>query len=151
MAGLVALSGQDTVSINNYVFSDYADDNYAELTFPNEIANMKIGKNGNAIYGLNTTGIMSDLKLRLLRGSNDDKFLLNLLNQQQINFASTVLMIGTFVKQIGLGNGSIVSDTYVLSGGIFPKQVEGKSNASGETEQSVAIYMMKFTCQRVLT
>lgn len=141
----VALSGQDTVVLNGRALVDFADSNCAELTFPNEIANVKTGKNGNSIYGLNETGKQAELKLRLLRASNDDKFLANLLIQQQNNFAGTVLLAGTFVKKIGDGQGNITSDTYITSGGVFTKQVEGKMNVEGEVEQSVAIYTIRFT------
>ena len=61
-------------------------------------------------------------------------------------------MIAEFIKKLGDGQGNILSDIYVLSGGIFMKQVEGKSNVEGDTEQSVAIYMMKFSnAPRALT
>lgn len=141
----IALSGSDTININNTVLSDLADGNCVELTFPTDIANVKTGKNGNSIYGLNESGKQCEVKLRVLRGSSDDKFLNNLLVQQQANFAGTVLMIGTFVKKIGDGQGNITSDTYIMSGGVFTKQVEGKTNVEGETEQSVAMYTLKFS------
>lgn len=150
--GSIALSGSDTVNINNNVLSDFADGNCVELTFPNDIANVMTGKNGNSIYGLNETGKQCEVKIRIIRGSNDDKFLNNLLAQQQGNFAGFPLMIGQFIKKIGDGQGNITSDTYIMSGGVFTKQVEGKTNVSGETEQSVAIYTMKFSnAPRVLT
>lgn len=140
----VALSGNDTITINNTPLSDLGDDNCVELTFPNEIAKVKIGKNGNAIYGLDTTGQMSEVNIRVLRGSSDDKFLNNLLIAQQNNFAGTVLLFGTFIKKMGDGQGNITSDTYVMSGGVFSKFPEAKSNVAGDTEQSVAIYMIRF-------
>lgn len=148
----IALSGSDTAVLNNRVLNDLADGNCIELTFPNDIANVKTGKNGNSIYGLNESGKQCELKLRVIRGSSDDKFLNNLLAQQQANFAGTVLMIGQFIKKLGDGQGNITSDTYIMSGGVFTKQVEGKSNVEGETEQSIAIYTVKFSnAPRVLT
>src|ERR1700691_3803837 len=102
----VALSGSDTAVINNQVLSDFADGNIVELTFGQDIANVKTGKNGNSIYGLNETGKQAEVKVRVLRGSSDDQFLQNLLTQQQANFAGTVLMIGQFVKKIGDGQGN---------------------------------------------
>ncbi len=141
----VALSGSDTISLNNHVFADLADGNCVELTYPNDIANVKTGKNGNSIYGLNESGKQCEVKIRLLRASTDDKFMNNLLVQQQNNFAGTVLLIGQFVKKIGDGQGVITSDTYVMSGGVFTKQVEGKSNVEGEVEQSIAIYTIRFS------
>jgi hypothetical protein len=142
--GAVALSGNDTITINNHVFADLADGNCVELTFPNEIASVKTGKNGNSIYSFNTTGMQCEVKIRVLRASADDMFLQNLLNQQQNNFAGTVLMIGQFIKKIGDGQGNITSDTYTMSGGVFMKQVEGRSNVEGEVEQSIAIYSIRF-------
>ncbi len=68
-----------------------------------------------------------------------------LLAQQQNNFAGWPLAIGEFVKKLGDGLGNITSDTYVLSGGVFTKQVEAKMNVEGDTEQSVSIYTMKFS------
>jgi hypothetical protein len=148
----VALSGSDTINIQNRVFTDLADGNCVELTFESDIATVKTGKNGNSIYGLNETGKQCTAKIRVLRGSGDDKFMQNLLTQQQSNFAGTVLLIGQFIKKIGDGQGNITSDTYIMSGGVFIKQVEGKMNVEGETEQSIAIYTLRFTnAPRVLT
>jgi len=143
--GSVALSGSDTLTIQNHIFADFADANCAELTFPNDIANVKTGKNGNSIYGLNESGRQCELKLRVLRASDDDKFLNGLLAAQQLNFAGTVLLSGQFIKKIGYGDGKIASDTYVLGGGVFVKQVEGKTNTEGDVEQSIAMYTIRFS------
>lgn len=140
----VALSGNDTININNRVLADLADANCVELTFPTDIANVKTGKNGNSIYGLNETGKVCEVKIKVVRGSADDKYLNGLLAQQQNNFAGTVLAIGQFIKKIGDGRGNITSDTYIMSGGVFTKQVEGKSNVEGDTDQSIAVYTLKF-------
>lgn len=148
----VALSGADTVILNNRIFSDLADGDCAELTFPNDIAQVKTGKNGNSIYGLNEMGKQADFKLRLVRGSADDKYLNNLLAQQQLGFENTVLNNGEFIKRIGDGKGNVTNDTYIVSGGIFVKQVEAKTNVEGDAQQSVAVYEMKFSnAPRVLT
>lgn len=148
----VALSGSDSVIINNRVLVEFADNDVAVLTFPNDIAMVKTGKNGNTIYGLNESGKQAELKLRMIRGGDDDKFLNNLLVQQQANFAGTNLMIGQLVKKIGDGAGNVANDTYILSGGVFTKIPEAKSNVEGDTEQSVAIYTIKFSnSPRVIT
>lgn len=141
----VALSGNDTITINNTILTDLADGDCVVLTFPNEIATLKVGKNGNTIYGLNETGKQAEVKIRLIRGSADDKFLNSLLTQQQANFAGFVPMLGEFVKLIGDGKGAIINDTYILSGGVFNKQVEGKSNVEGDATQSVSEYMLRFS------
>lgn len=142
---VAVLSGQDTIIINNQVFTGLADGNCVELSFPNEIANVKTGKNGNSIYGFNESGKQCEVKMRLVRGCADDQFLNNLLSQQQANFSGTVLMIGQFIKKLGDGAGNISSDTYILSGGVFSKQVEAKMNTDGDVDQSVSMYSMKFS------
>ena len=83
--------------------------------------------------------------LRLIRGSADDKYFNGLMRIMMNDAASFVLMGGTFVKRIGNGLGFIHSDTYQLTGGVFTKQVEVKSNSEGDVDQSVAIYTLKFT------
>lgn len=141
----VALSGSDTITLNNNLFTGLADGDCIKLTFPNDIANVKTGKNGNSIFGLNEMGKQCAVEMRLIRGCLDDKFMNNLLVQQQANFAAFPLMFGEFIKQVGNGLGVISNDTYILSGGVFVKQVEAKTNVEGETEQSISIYMMKFS------
>ena len=148
----IALSGSDTIVINNRIYADLADGDCVKLTFPNDIANLKTGKNGNSIYGLNESGKQVDGELRLIRGSADDKFTNSLLAQQQSNFAGFVLLTGQFIKKLGDGLGNILSDTYILSGGIFLRQVDAKTNVEGETEQSIAIYRFRFSnAPRILT
>ncbi len=142
---VVALTGQDTVVINGRVLNDLADANVAELTYPNDIAAVKTGKNGNSLYALNESGRQADFKLRVVRGSDDDKFLLNLLNNQRNNFVGFVLMTGQFVKKLGDGTGSLTSDVYDVSGGIFKKNVPGTQNVEGDTNQAVADYEMVFS------
>lgn len=148
----VAMSGNDVITINNTVLADLADGDCVMLDFPNEIASVKTGKNGNSIYGLNESGKQATLRLRVIRGSADDKFLNSLLTQQNANFAGTVLVIGEFVKLIGDGKGNITNDTYITSGGVFAKQVPGKSNVEGDSAQSVAEYEIRFSnAPRALT
>jgi hypothetical protein len=141
----VSLTGSDVIIINANVLSDLADQDIADLTFPNDIAQAKTGKNGNSIYALNESGRQADFKIRLIRGSGDDKFMNALLALQLANFAAFPLMQGQFTKNVGDGTGNVTQDTYVLSGGIFVKVPAAKSNTEGNTDQSVVMYEMKFT------
>lgn len=141
----VSLTGDDTIIINNRVLSDLGDADAGALTFPNEIATLKTGKNGNVIYSLNQTGQECELVLRVIRGSSDDKYLNNLMAQQLANFPSFILMSGEFIKKIGDGEGNVSNDIYIMNGGIFMKKVETKSNQEGDQEQSIAIYNIKFS------
>lgn len=148
----VAMSGSDTVILNGRVMTDLADGDIAVLTYPNNIAEVKTGKDGNSIYALNEQGKNAELALRVIRASADDKFLQQLITSQQQNFAGTVLVIGEFVKKIGDSRGNIAGDTYIASGGIFTKLIEAKSNVEGNTDQSISEYKIKFSnCVRVIT
>jgi hypothetical protein len=148
----VAMTGNDTAVLDDRVLNDLAEGNCIEVTFPNDIAQVKTGKNGNSVYALNETGRQCEMKLRLIRGSADDKTFQGKFAAQQRDFAAFVLMSGQFIKKIGDGQGNVTSEIYILSGGIFTKPVEGKSNVEGETEQSVSIYTLKFTnAPRTLT
>lgn len=140
----IAMSGNDTLTINNRVIVDAATDDWAELTYSDDIANLKTGKNGNSIYGLNETGKQAELKLKVLRGSSDDIFLNGLLSQQQLSFETFPLMTAELIKKLGDGAGAVKNDTYVLSGGVFSRQVDAKSNVSGDTDQSTSMYTFKF-------
>ena len=141
----IALSGNDVVKINSKILADFADGDIAVLTFPNELAALKTGKNGNTIYALNETGKQAELVLRLVKGSSDDKYLSSLLSSQKNNFSSFILLNGELVKRLGDGAGNIVSDTYIMSGGVFTKEVEAKSNVEGDTAQSVSTYTIRFS------
>lgn len=141
---VVAMTGSDTIIINDRLLTDLADGDCFTLEFPDEIANLTKGKNGNTIYSLNETGKRAEAIARVIRGSDDDKYLNNLLIQMQSNFAGFILMTGEFTKKVGNGQGVITNDTYVLSGGIFTKQVAGKNNVAGEAEQSVSIYTIQY-------
>ncbi len=141
---IFVMTGSDTMSVNGRVLTGQADDNWGDLKFPNPVANMKTGKNGNTLYGFNATGKNCEQTLRLIRGCDDDQFLNGLLQQQVYNFAGFVLLYGQFIKKLGDGAGNIMSDIYNLGGGVIEKQTEAVSNTSGDTNQSVVIYMIKW-------
>lgn len=141
----VALSGNDSMTLNGRIFSDFADGDCVLLDFSGEIAAVKTGKNGNSLYSFNASGLQCSLKVRLIRGSSDDKYMNAMLEAQNSNFEGTVLSQGQFVKRIGDGQGNVIKDTYVMSGGVFTKKPQAKNNVEGDTEQSVSVYEMKFS------
>lgn len=138
------ITGADTLIIAGSVINDFADGEISSITFPNEIAKAKTGKNGNTIWAQDAQGTNADLMLRIMRGSSDDINLQNMLISQQQNFPSFTLLTGQFVKQLGDGQGNTLSDIYNLLGGAFTKNVEVSTNVEGGTDQSVAIYHLKF-------
>ncbi len=141
----VSLTGNDTIILNNRNFVDFAVDDICTLNFADNVAELRVGKNGNAIYALNENGRAADVVMNLVRGAPDDTFMNNLFNLQKSNFAGFPLMIGQFLKFVGDGLGNITKDTYLLTGGIFVKAVDVKSNVAGDVEQSVSTWTLKFS------
>jgi len=142
--GQMALTGADTVIINDFILTAFADGDSGSFTFPNKLSETKVGKNGNAIFAFNAMGLLSEATLRLIRGSGDDKFL-NSLQKAYINDpASFTPLNGEFIKRVGDGKGNVTNDTYVFAGGMLPNLPEVKENLAGETEQAVTIWKLTF-------
>jgi hypothetical protein len=140
----VSLTGADVIVINGRVFHDFADQDFVKLEPDQDLANLKVSKDGNTIYALNQTGRQVPVTIRLLRGSADDRFLNSLLQQMLNDFSAFTLMVGSFTKRIGDGVGNVSSEVYQLAGGVFKRYPSAKSSAEGDTDQSVAEYMLVF-------
>lgn len=145
MSQVVALTGKDTITINGRNLNDFADGVVAEIQFPNDLVQLKTGKGGNTLYGLNNTGRQSEVNLRVVLGSSDDAFLNALLLNMQSNFAGFTLIVGTFVKNVGDGLGNIKPVTYVMSGGVIKRPVNAMENSDGDPEQSVSQWHLLFS------
>lgn len=141
---IVSLTGNDTAVIQGIVLRDVADGDWLTLSYPNTLAELTVGKGGNAIYALNAMGLIADVTIRVIRGSMNDTQLDLLRQRQLLDFASFILLGGIFVKRVGNGLGMVRADTYINSGGIFTHNVDAKSNAQGDTDQSVSVYRLKF-------
>jgi hypothetical protein len=140
----VALTGDDSVVLDGTSIADFAEGTISDLNFDAEIANLKAGKGGNAIIAPNAQGNVGSLRMRLIRGSADDRFLNDRQRQQLADLPSFVLIEGQIVKRVGDGGGGVTYETYIVSGGIFTRQVGNHSNVEGETDQAVAVYEIKF-------
>lgn len=144
MPGSVSLTGSDTIQIDSRVLADLADQDAVMLKFPDELAKVKASKNGNTIFAFNEQGRVVECDIRVLLGSADDKYLNARMQEMKNGFSDFILVTGVFTKRIGDGAGNISSAVYQCSGGIFKKQIEAKTSAEGDTEQSVAVYTLAF-------
>ena len=98
----------------------------------------------NTIFAKDETGSNATVILRIIRGSSDDRFLAGKLSAMQRDFVGQALATGEFVKRLGDGQGNIIRNVYTLLGGTFKKNVDGKENVSGDTEQAVSVYTLAF-------
>lgn len=149
MAGAsYALTGADTIIINDIPLKDFADGDIGTLEMNNDLFAMSTGKNGNTIFAYDESGRNATLTVRVLMSSNDDKRLNGLVPKHE-GFASTVLLNGSVVKMVGDGQGNISYNTYLLKGGLIQRKPNMTSNVNGETQQGVAEYTIQFAdCER---
>jgi hypothetical protein len=138
------LTGDATLTLYDRVMVDLADGDVSTISFPNNLVELKTGKNQNTIYSKNESGNNGELVLRLVRGSSDDRFMQGKLAIQERDFVSTEICNGQLALRLGDGIGGVVSDVYTLGGGVVTKKIEGKDNADGDTSQGVAVYNVKF-------
>jgi hypothetical protein len=138
------LTGNDMIQINDRIISDLADGDCLKISFPDAIAQMKVAKNGNALYAENKPGYKGIVELRLCLASDDDKWLNSLMSKQQADFSNFDLMTLSFSKRVKNAEGRSSAKVYQATGGFFQKMVETKTTAEGDVEQSVAVYTMEF-------
>ena len=147
-----ALTGNDTLIINERVIRDFADGSTINITLNNDSVGISTGKDDNTIFSDNRQGSNASLELRLIRGSKADIYFNGLSVQQSKDLPGFALMNGSFAKRIGNGFGNIKFDNYILLGGVFTKRMpQVNENLNGETEQGVAVYNITFaTATRAL-
>lgn len=142
--GSVALTGKDTTILSDRIFNDFGTGDTVTIDFPNNLAEGKVGKNGNVIYAYNASGKTSTAVIRVLAGSSDDKFLNSKMQEYINDSAKFVLISGEFIKRVGDGKGNVTSIVYLFDGGVIQKIPGGKENVEGDTEQAIAIYTLLF-------
>lgn len=139
-----ALTGNDTVILNERVIKDMADGSIVEISYQNDRVGVTTGKNDNTVFAEDRTGSNAVLTLRVIRGSADDRWLNGLSIQQNRDLPSFTLLRGAFTKRVGNGYGSITYDNYVLIGGVFQRYPDIQENLQGETEQGSTVYQIIF-------
>lgn len=140
-----ALTGNDSLIINERVLKNLADGSTITINFDNDSVGISTGKDDNTIFSDNRQGSNASLELRLLRGSEEDIYFNGLSIQQSRDLPTFNLMRGSFSKRIGDGFGNVKFDNYVLLGGAFTKRApQVIENLNGETEQGVSIYNITF-------
>lgn len=144
MPGSISLTGDDVVTLNGRVFHDFAAGDVTILDYAGDLVTTKPAKDGNIIYALNADGKMAGLKLKLLLGSSDDQYLNALLANQLQSLAAFTLIVGSFVKQVGDGQGNITNAIYNTIGGVIKRFPNAKTSTIGDIEQSVAEWSLEF-------
>ena len=139
-----SLTGDDTLSLNVApgITDDLADGDAVDIEIPNDLVNMQVGKNGNAIYAKDENGNRFEMTIRVLRGTGSDAQLLSKYLATRANFSGSTFITGQFVKHFGDGMGNVQAYTYTVGGGMIRKAPKQKTNVNGDTEQSVTEYQV---------
>lgn len=140
----VALTGKDTTIIDTRRLTDLGTGDVVMIEAPNNLVELKQGKDGNAIYAYNASGKQTVVTLRVIRGSADDKYLAARMQEYINDPAAFVLISGEFIKRTGDGAGNITNEVYTMDGGVIQKMPSTKENVEGDTEQAVSIYTLVF-------
>lgn len=143
MGSAYALTGADTIIINDIPLKDFADGDIGTLEMSNDLFAMSTGKNGNTIFAYDESGRNATLTVRVLMSSKDDKRLNGLVPKHE-GFASTVLINGSVVKMVGDGQGNVSYNSYLLKGGLIQRKPNMSSNVNGETAQAIVEYVIQF-------
>ncbi len=140
-----ALTGNDIIQIGirpNLI--DLADGDVGVLDFSDNLAEGKVGKNGNGMVSSNSTGSSATLTLRLISGSSDDKYINGEMNKYLLDPAGYILLNGQITQFVGDGNSTVNSIVFSLSGGFVQKQPGFSSNSEGDTNTSVTEWTLFF-------
>jgi len=143
-ADTLTITGMFNGSLTTQVFNTLADKSTVHVEFPNDMVTVTIGKNGNAIFAANKKGSMADMDLRPLLGNVDDVFLTGQIAQWLNAPTAFVLLTGTFVKNLGDGQGNQKKVSYILNGGVVTKNPVLTENVEGDTDQAVAMYKVRW-------
>ena len=138
-------TGSDTIEIDGKLINDSANGKVIEVRFPNNISNTEKGKDNNSIITRIANGDICEVTIRVLIGGKTDQFLTLRMDQWKNDPASFVGLEGKFVKRVGDGSGSTKKITYDLKKGVFMKNVESEEDVSGDIEQGVAVYQIRFS------
>ena len=168
---------EDSVAINGKILSDFSDGDIAILDFPNELVEIKKGKDGKSIFAFKKSGTLVKLDLRVLKGSDDDLYLNTLLAAQNLNPHNFILMSGRLSKLVVISNSyslqsslalsydkiglraSVVNDyqprvateTYLLNDGVFTKNPSLRANTEGDVQTLITNYSLSFaSCIKTL-
>ncbi len=142
---IVSITGQDIIQIGTKpILVGLADGDAGVLSFDNNIAEGKLGKNGNGIVVPNSTGRSATLTVRLLKGSSGDKYLNGEMNKYQLQTASYTLLNGQITHLVGDGKSNLNAVVYTLSGGFVQKVPNDTVSSEGNTEVAVTEWTLFF-------
>lgn len=138
------LTGKDTLVIDGKLIEDGADGDCVTIEFPNDLATITRGKNGNSLITKNEQGKIINVTLRVCQNGETDKYFINKLSQFDNDVTSFATIKGTFTKRTGDGQGNTTKKTYDLTGGVIIRNAGAIDSATGNVDSAVSTYNLTF-------
>lgn len=138
------LVGQDTIILDDRQITDVGFGDVVVLDMPNTFMEMESGKDGNTVFVFMESGRQIQVKLRVLVGRDDDRWLNAKLESMKNSFIGQTLMTLTLAKRVGDGKGGIITTRWNLEGGMFTVPPSTRYNVSGDKEQAIQEYSLGF-------
>lgn len=138
------LVGRDTIIIDGRTITDVGYGDVATIDNPNPFTSMESGKDGNTVFVYQEGGRQIKVRLRVLVGREDDQWLNAKFEQMKNDFIHHTLFTMTLAKQVGDGQGGVITTRWSLEGGAFESAPNTKYNVSGDGEQAIQEYSFNF-------
>ncbi len=140
-----SLAGNDSLILDGELILDGADNDCITLEFPNDVAIITRGKNGNSLFTKNEQGKIANITLRVILNGDTDKYLINKLSQYSNDPTSFSLITGTFTKRTGDGKGNLTKKVFDLSGGVVVRNAGTVESTVGNVEAIVSVWNLSFS------
>lgn len=138
------LVGQDTIIIDGRQITDVGYGDVVTIDMPNAFTSLETGKDGNTVFIFQESGRQINVKIRVLVGREDDQWLNAKLEQMKNDFIHHTLFSMTLAKQVGDGQGQVITTRWSLEGGVFTTPPSTRYNVSGDGEQAIQEYSLAF-------
>lgn len=131
MGAIVTLDTKNTtLTLNGRIIEDVPQGDTFTISFPNEISSQTQGVSGGVVAKDRSDKDTATLTVRVLRGSGDDSFFTNIINQQNL------AVIDGSMKTNFVRDGVAGTDTYTLSTGTMQNREDHVINNSDGEEVS---------------
>jgi len=113
------------------------------VAFPNQTGNLEVFK-GGATFAIDVSASKADLKVRVIKGNDDDYFFNQKVSDILTKKATAKAMIATVIGNFGDGSGMVRKMTATLTFGFVNKRADFVNNVNGDTEQAISEYTINF-------
>ena len=127
-----------------WILSDFATGNVAQLAAPNDVSSTTTGYNGNSLGAHNEPGRQRELSLLLVKAGYDDKRFnknYNMWKNRDLRFKPLIM---SFTKNVAHSDGTITADTVTCYFGLPSGQPTQTMNTEGDTTQVMSEYSIRF-------